>query len=78
MRLIQDGIEYASEGDFERDPSSMVKDFLNAFALLVGIPTGWFNKPVTYLMKVDEGKADPEGVADYVQGFLRGRDGTEN
>jgi len=78
VRLIQDGIEYASEGNFERDPSSMVKDFLNAVGVLFGIPTNWFNKPLTYLMKVDEGTADPEGVADYVQGFLRGRDGTEN
>ena len=77
-RLVADGIEYAREGIVERDPSAMVKDLLNAIAILFGLPTGWFNKPVTYLMKVDEGNADPEGVIDYVQGFLRGRDGTED
>jgi hypothetical protein len=56
----------------------MVKDTLGAIGIMLGLPTNWFSKPLTYLMKVEEGTADPEHVGDYVQGFLRGRDGTEN
>ena len=78
IRVIQDGIEYATEGEFNRDASAMTKDALNAIGVIFGLPTNWFNKPLTYLMKIHEGNADPEHVGDYVQGFLRGRDGTED
>jgi len=77
-RVVMDVIEYAQEGEFNRDASAMVKDTLGAIGIMLGLPTNWFSKPLTYLMKINEGNADPEHVGDYVQGFLRGRDGTED
>jgi GNAT superfamily N-acetyltransferase len=75
--LAEDAVTWAVEGEPARDASKLVKDGLNMVALLWGLPTNWFSKPVQYLLKTKEGNADPENVADYVQGFLTGRDGTE-
>jgi hypothetical protein len=55
-----------------------LKDTLTFAGLLLGLPTNWFSKPASYALKVKEGQADPEGVLDWVQGYLRGRDGTED
>jgi hypothetical protein len=71
--LIKDAVTTAVEGEPARDASRIVRDGLNTFALLVGLPTNWFSKPVQYLIKTKEGNADPENVADYVQGAITGR-----
>ncbi|MCH9838682.1 hypothetical protein K0U83_23665, partial [bacterium] len=75
-RLIKDAVQYYDEGEVARDGSRIIKDLLNAFALATGLPTNWFSKPLQYLQKVEEGRAEPEGVVDFVQGLLTGRDGT--
>ena len=77
-RLVKDGVEYLVEGEASRDGSKMIGDALNAFGVATGLPTGWFRKPLQYFMRIEEGTADPEGVGDIVQGFLTGRDGTED
>jgi hypothetical protein len=64
-------------GENDPDVARALKDALRLIGLSIGVPTSWFAKPVSYLTKVSEGKADPEGVKDYVRGFLTGRDGTE-
>jgi hypothetical protein len=71
--LAEDIVTWAVEGEPARDASKLVKDGLNMVALLWGLPTNWFSKPVQYLLKTKEGNADPENVADYVQGALTGR-----
>ena len=76
LRLGKDTVMGLSGGD-TRDASQIVRDGLNAVGIWIGLPTNWFSKPIQYLLKVEEGKADPENVADYVEGFLTGRDGTK-
>tara|TARA_R110002012_G_scaffold315751_1_gene529968 strand:- start:3186 stop:12053 length:8868 start_codon:yes stop_codon:yes gene_type:complete len=76
-RLIKDGVNVLT-GEETRDASRMVGDALNAIGVTLGLPTGWFRKPVQYFLKVEEGTADPENVGDWVQGFISGRDGTED
>ena len=77
VRLIKDGVS-AITGEETRDASKMVADSLNAIGILFGLPTGWARKPAQYFLKVEEGKADPENVGDWVQGIISGRDGTED
>lgn len=77
-RLVKDGVEHLVEGEASRDASQMIGDALNAFGVATGLPTGWFRKPLQYYMRVEEGTSDPEGVWDIVQGFLTGKDGTED
>ena len=73
--LVKDAVTLLVEGEVSRDASKIVRDGLNMIALVLGLPTNWFSKPVQYLLKTDEGNADPENVADYVQGALTGRSG---
>ena len=71
--LVEDIVTAAVEGEPARDASKIIRDGLNAIALIFGLPTNWFSKPVQFLQKIEEGKEDPEGVADYVKGFTTGR-----
>jgi len=71
--LVEDIVTAAVEGEPARDASKIIRDGLNAIALIFGLPTNWFSKPVQFLQKIEEGKEDPEGVADYVKGFFTGR-----
>jgi hypothetical protein len=65
-------VEGEDLGD-RRPASRTIRDGLNAFGVFLGLPTGWFAKPVSFLQRIEEGEEDPEGVADYVRGFLTGR-----
>ena len=60
-----------------KQKATALKSALNALAVGFRIPLNWFAKPVSYLVKVEGGESNPEGVWDYVKGFLTGRDGTE-
>ena len=71
--LVEDIVTAAVEGEPARDASKIIRDGLNAIALILGLPTNWFSKPVQFLQKIEEGEEDPEGVADYVKGFFTGR-----
>jgi hypothetical protein len=71
--LVEDIVTAAVEGEPARDASKIIRDGLNAIALIFGLPTNWFSKPVQFLQKIEEGEEDPEGVADYVKGFFTGR-----
>jgi len=72
-----DAYELATEQETSRSVARSVADILNAFGLIFGLPTNWFKKPASYLIKVSEGEARPDGPADIVEGLLSGRDGTE-
>jgi hypothetical protein len=75
--IVGDAYDLVTEGETGRALSRSVADILNAFGLIVGLPTNWFKKPTSYLIKVGEGDARPDGPADIVEGLLSGRDGTE-
>ena len=75
--VLGDAYDLVTEGETDRSVARSVADILNAFGLIVGLPTNWFKKPTAYLIKVSEGDARPDGPADIVQGLLSGRDGTE-
>ena len=77
VNVAVDAYELATEQETSRSIAKSVADILNAFGLIAGIPTNWFKKPVSYLIKIGEGDARPDGPADIVQGLLSGRDGTE-
>jgi len=68
----------AITGENDVDTARALKDALQLIGVILGLPTNWFSKPVTYLMKVEQGKARPQHIIDYAQGFLTGRDGTED
>ena len=70
-------IQSAVEGEVQK-PDKIARGALTGIALYAGIPTNWLTKPLTYGIKVQEGKAAPENALDILQGVLTGRDGTEN
>lgn len=53
-----------------------VGDGLTAFALGTGVPANWLAKPLGYTVGVFEGRYQPEGPVDLLQGAVSGRDGT--
>lgn len=67
--------DWVKEG--EPDAAKGFRFGLGVIGVGMGLPSNWLSKPVQYLYKIEEGKADPEGVGDYVQGFLTSRDGTQ-
>jgi len=54
-----------------------LKTTIDAMGLILGLPTNWASKPISYAASVMEGDSRPEGLVDLVQGALSGRDGTE-
>jgi hypothetical protein len=56
----------------------VVRSGLAAIGIGFGLPTNWFSKPTSYLLKVREGTSSPTSILDIIQGFISGRDGTEN
>ena len=77
-RLLEDSYMATFGDDEVRDLRPMVRDAMNVIGISLGLPTGWLRKPTEYLIRVNEGDSDPEGVIDWVQGITRGRDGTED
>ena len=70
-------IQSTVEGEVQK-PDKIARGALTGIALYAGIPANWLTKPLTYGIKVQEGKAAPENALDILQGVLTGRDGTEN
>lgn len=52
-----------------------VRDVMSAIGLLSGIPTGPVQRPLSYLVDVSEGDADPEGPIDFTRGLVTGKPG---
>lgn len=52
-----------------------VRDGLTALGILTGIPGTSAAKPITYLMDVSEGDADPTGPIDFTRGLITGKPG---
>jgi len=50
------------------------RDTLTALGLITRLPLGQLGKPAGYLMDVQQGKAEPEGVTDVVRGLISGKD----
>jgi len=59
----------------EGDPSKAVKDALTAIGLFSGLPVGAASKPISYQIKVEQGKAKPSGPIDYTRGLITGKPG---
>jgi hypothetical protein len=70
-------VKAAADPDTDVDTRRAIRATLDAMGLVVGLPTGWAAKPISYAASVAEGDSDPEGLLDIVQGALTGRDGTE-
>lgn len=67
----------ATDPDTDVNERSAIRSMLTAFSLATGLPSNWLAKPLGYATKVHAGEADPEGLADLIQGAITGRDGTE-
>lgn len=52
-----------------------VRDVMSAIGLLSGIPTGPVQRPLSYLVDVSEGEADPTGPIDFTRGLVTGKPG---
>ncbi len=52
-----------------------VKDFLSILGLATGLPVTPIGRPLGYLIDVNEGMANPEGVADFTRGLITGKPG---
>lgn len=52
-------------------------DGLQVVAMMTGIPTGQLSKTLGYGIGTAEGRYDPQGPVDVMQGVVSGRDGTE-
>jgi hypothetical protein len=52
-----------------------VRDVMSAIGLLSGIPTGPIQRPLSYLVDVSEGEADPTGPIDFTRGLVTGKPG---
>lgn len=50
------------------------KDAMTMIGMMARFPLGQLGKPVGYIMDVNQGKANPESVMDYVRGLVSGRD----
>lgn len=55
------------------DPTRALKDSLTALGLASGLPLGVLNKPISYIDKVEKGKAKPKGPVDYTRGLVTGK-----
>ena len=77
---ISGGLNIASVVGDDKDInySRLLKNGLSVIGVTTGLPTNWFSKPTSYLLKVAEGDSTPRNIVDIAQGFLSGRDGTEN
>jgi len=58
------------------DKSMAVKDATMAVSLATGLPLYQLSKPVAYVVDVAEGDSRPQGIVDWMQGLISGRDGT--
>ena len=54
-----------------------VKDTLTAVGLATGVPVAPLGRPLGYLIDVEEGKAKPSGVADFMRGLVTGKAGNK-
>lgn len=61
----------------EGSASRAAGDALTALGLILGIPTGFLVKAGGYGVGVAEGRSEPTGPVDVLQGVISGRDGTE-
>lgn len=52
------------------------QDLLTALGMLFGLPLAAAGRPVGYLLDVEDGEAEPEGVIDFTRGLITGRAGT--
>jgi ribosomal protein S18 acetylase RimI-like enzyme len=52
-----------------------VRDALMAMGVITGLPVLPLSKPITYMMDVESGKANPSGPIDYTRGLITGRPG---
>lgn len=55
------------------DPVKALKESLTAVGLVSGLPVGVLAKPITYIDKVEKGKAKPKNPIDYTRGLVTGK-----
>lgn len=67
----------AADPDTDVETRRAIKTTLDTLGLVLGLPTNWASKPISYAASVMEGDSRPEGMLDVIQGALTGRDGTE-
>ena len=65
-----------TDPDVDLNTKTALRGVMNGIAIATGLPTNWLRKPMAYAIDVREGRADPEGLVDVIQGALTGRDGT--
>lgn len=67
----------AADPNTDVDTRRAIRTAMDSIAILTGLPTNWASKGLQYAAQVHSGEAQPQGLTDYVQGALTGRDGTE-
>lgn len=67
----------AADPNTDVDTRRAIRTMMDTIAILTGLPTNWASKGLQYAAQVHSGEAQPQGLTDYVQGVLTGRDGTE-
>jgi len=70
-------IAAAADPDTDIETRRAIRTTLDALGLILGLPTNWASKPISYAASVIEGESDPRGLFDIVQGVLTGKDGTD-
>ena len=54
-----------------------IKDTLNFFGTISGLPLGAFGRPLGFMIDLESGKQDADNPLDYAQGLLTGKSGKE-
>jgi hypothetical protein len=65
---------FDKDGDLRKQG---VRDGFTALGILTGMPLRPISKPITYLMDVSSGDADPTGPIDFTRGLVTGKPGVE-
>lgn len=65
----------AIDPDKEVNTKRAVRDALAAISLITGLPVSPLAKPISYLIDLAEGDADPENPIDLIRGLITGRSG---
>jgi len=52
-----------------------VRNTLDLIAISTRVPIGFLGRPIGFLLDVQEGRAEPEGILDYTRGLITGKPG---